>query len=113
MDLIPCVVRLRNGVTWKNNIINGFSLETIAKTYQHEDDLPTLSECEAVWEILKAEYTEEQVVIDGKAIELVSNTLSNLTFTQAETWIDDNVTDLASIKLALKKITRLMLAIRR
>ena len=113
MQLVPCITRLRDGVTWKDNTVNGYSLETIAKTYQHEDDLPTLAECETVWEILKAEYIEEQAEIDGKEAELVSNLLSNLTFAQAETWIDDNVTDLASIKLALKKITRLILAIRR
>lgn len=45
--------------------------------------------------------------------EKTSNPLTNLTFKQASTWIDNNVTDLNSTKTALKKIVRLLLATRR
>jgi len=47
-----------------------------------------------------------QNIIDN---ENATNPLSNITFEQAETWIDNNVIDLATAKTALKKLARLII----
>ena len=53
--------------------------------------------------------TEDEIAQDEKDAEEASNPLSNVTYEQAETWIENNVTDLASAKVALKKIVKLIL----
>lgn len=52
----------------------------------------------------------EEAEAEAKHVEKNTGQFANLTMAQAETWIDGNVTDLASAKNALKKIVRLILA---
>ena len=81
--------------------------------------------CEILWidteeidkETIKSSIIEvenEEVLKDEEQKtryqELSNNVLSNLTMDKAEEWIDKNVTDMASAKIALKKIVRLILA---
>jgi hypothetical protein len=42
-----------------------------------------------------------------------SNPLNNLTLAQALTWIDSNLTDLASAKVALKQIVKALFMLQR
>ncbi len=55
-------------------------------------------------------YTNEKQEFLAKQEERLNNTLVNLTFGQAEKYIDDNVTNIASAKTVLKKIVRLILS---
>ena len=63
------------------------------------------------------DYTQEQLdaIAERKAVqdEISTNSpMANMTVAQAETYIDNNVTDLASAKAALKKIARMIIALR-
>lgn len=54
-----------------------------------------------------ADLAQAQAIKDE---ELSSNPLSNITLVQAEAWIESNVTDLASAKVAMKKLVKLILS---
>ena len=43
--------------------------------------------------------------------EIIASDLANKTYTQVDTYIENNVTDLASAKVVIKKMAKLMLAI--
>ena len=62
MDLISCVYKLRPDVTWKDNIVNGHSLETIEKTYQSSQALPTIEECEAVEAEIESDNNDKTAI---------------------------------------------------
>ena len=51
-----------------------------------------------------------QKQVDAKA-QMVASDLANKTYAQVDTYIDNNVTDLASAKAVMKKMAKLMLAI--
>ena len=55
-----------------------------------------------------ASVTQKQA--DATA-EIVASDLANKTYTQVDTYIENNVTDLASAKVVIKKMAKLMLAI--
>jgi len=59
--------------------------------------------------IKDADEAEAQAAKAEKEAEEASNPLSNITYEQAETWIDNNVIDLNSAKQAMKKIVRLII----
>ena len=111
MDLILCVQRLRPDVTWAGDMVNPYSLDTIAKTYQSADTLPTLAECEAVWPTIQAEIdAEAQRVADIEAEQATAG-LKSVTIEQANSFIDNTI-DAAStvaetreaVKTVLKKM---------
>jgi len=56
----------------------------------------------------KVDYAQKQV--DAKS-QLSLNDLSDKTYAQAESWIENNVTDIASAKAVLKKMVKIILAI--
>lgn len=76
MDLLECVYKLRPGVTWENDQVNSYSLETIEKTYEHNDPIPTLQECEVIWvEMAQQAFIKEcesavQGMLDDNAVSL-------------------------------------------
>ena len=76
----------------------------------HIGPMPAEAECESVLAEVQSEITAAAQIEQARVIERESNPFSSLTFDQAETWIDDNVTDLQSAKSAMKKIVRLILA---
>ena len=43
--------------------------------------------------------------------EIIASDLANKTYTQVDTYVENNVTDLASAKVVIKKMAKLMLAI--
>ena len=47
---------------------------------------------------------------DAKA-QMIASDLANKTYAQVDTYIDNNVSDLASAKTVIKKMAKLMLAI--
>lgn len=49
MEYVRIFEKGRPGVTWKNDMVNGFSLATIAESYEHEDLILTEAECETLW----------------------------------------------------------------
>jgi len=51
-----------------------------------------------------------QKSVDAKA-QIVLSDLSNKTYAQVQTYIDNNVTDLASTKVVLKKMALVILAL--
>jgi hypothetical protein len=65
------------------------------------------AENQALKDQVEADAQAAQDITDA---ELASNPLVNITFEQAETWIDNTVIDLATAKIAFKEIFRLILA---
>ncbi len=55
-----------------------------------------------------ASVTQRQA--DAKA-EIIASDLANKTYAQVDTYVENNVTDLASAKVVIKKMAKLMLAI--
>lgn len=53
----------------------------------------------------------EQAKVQETEDELVNSPLTSITYAQAEAYIDSQVTDLASAKVAMKKIAKLLLAV--
>ena len=43
--------------------------------------------------------------------EIIASDLANKTYAQVDTYVENNVTDLASAKVVIKKMAKLMLAI--
>jgi hypothetical protein len=111
-DLLLCVKKLRPDVTWANDMVNPHSLETIAKTYQSAEPIPTLEECEAVWPEIEAEHaTEKQRSIDIKA-ERETAGLKNISIAQAHAFIDnqiDGASTIAETKEAIKAVLKKMI----
>ena len=108
MKVIECVERLRPGLSWKNHMVNGYSLETIAKTYLNPDaPLPTLEECEAVWPEIEAEHAAiKQARIDLKA-EKESIAITDKTASQVKSDIKTKFKDIKNAKSADDKIDAL------
>ena len=48
MDILRAIYKARPDVAWKNNSVNGFSLDTIKKAYIGED-FPSLGELDTAW----------------------------------------------------------------
>jgi hypothetical protein len=112
MDLISCIYKLRPDVTWAGNMVNGYSLEHIAKTYQSADDIPTLEECEAVWPEIEAENEAGQQRIDDIKAEQETSGLKNISIAQAHTFIDnqiDGASTIAETKEAIKAVLKKMI----
>jgi hypothetical protein len=111
-DLISCIKKLRPDVTWLNDMVNGFNLETIAKTYQSADPLPTLEECEAVWPEIEAENEAGQQRIDDIKEEQKNAGLKNISIAQAHAFIDnqiDGASTIAETKEAIKAVLKKMI----
>ena len=62
MDILRLVCRARPNVKWKDNSVNGFSLDTIKAAYDR-DDFPTITELEVV-ELLCQENDRVNEVIE-------------------------------------------------
>ena len=60
--------------------------------------------------IIEAERAAVKAEVDLKATERDTNALANLTMEQADNWIDNNVTTVATARTAMKRIVRLILA---
>ena len=58
----------------------------------------------------KFDPTEYQKRIDAKA-QITLSDLAGKTYQQAQDWVDNNVTDLASAKVVLKKLAVVVLAL--
>ena len=61
MDIIRAVYKARPSVTWRNNSVNGFSLDTIKAAYIG-DDFPTPTELDAAWVLCQEDDRVEEVV---------------------------------------------------
>lgn len=114
MDIIRAIYRVRPNVEWKNNSVNGFSIDTIKKTYIG-DDFPTSAELDAVWLICLQEEKKEQVKSEAyiriisilpewqqrnytaKSVELTEKKVDGVALTQEES----NILDAVKIKWAL------------
>ena len=99
IDILECVERLRPGLSWKNHMVNGYSLETIEKTYLNPDaPLPTLAECEAVWPEIAAEHVAiKQARLDIKA-EKKKSVFKGKTLSQAKKIVKDKFNDVRADK---------------
>jgi len=71
MDIIRVVYKTRPDVQWKNNSVNGFSLETIKAAYDG-DDFPSATELDAAWILCQEDDRVEGIV------EQLSNTDKNI-----------------------------------
>jgi hypothetical protein len=71
MDILRAVYKVRPDVKWKNDSINGFSLDTIKAAYVG-DDFPTTAELDAAWILCQ----EDDRV--GGLVEQLSNTDKNI-----------------------------------
>ena len=67
---------------------------------------------EAAWAAGAVERLEAIQLKEAKKKERTDNLLANLTFDQAESWIETNVTNIASAKTALKHLARLLIALK-
>ena len=114
MDYIACVCKLRPDVTWEDNVVNGFSLDTIRETYQSSQAMPTVQECEAVWPEIELENQEEiKRTLDIK-LGRNSGGLNRITIEEADAWLlarllkaHESVAlaqDIQTIKVAMNQI---------
>ena len=55
MDIISAVYKCRPDVQWKDNSVNGFSLQTIKAAYIG-DDFPTQQELDDAWLLCQEDY---------------------------------------------------------
>jgi hypothetical protein len=70
MDYVAIIKRLRPDVTWTGDAVNGFSLDTIALTYNSSDPLPTELQCVAEWAIMLKEDKVVKCAIDLRSAML-------------------------------------------
>ena len=61
MDIIRAVYKARPNVTWENNSVNGFNLDTIKAAYIG-DDFPEQSELDAAWLLCQEDDRVENIV---------------------------------------------------
>ncbi len=59
MDILRAVCKARSGVKWKNNSVNGFSLDTIKAAYIG-DDFPNQAELDEAWSVCLREEKKTQ-----------------------------------------------------
>lgn len=83
------------------------SAEPVGEVIDHTNKTVTIQ-----WEVndLPPDRIADIDEQDVRKEEKESNALSNITLKQGDNWVETNVTDLASAKLAMKKLLRLILA---
>lgn len=104
-ERLQCILRLN-----PNASVAVYSDGQIVYEKPHVGIRPTEEECEAVLPEVRASMAAKKLVLAEKTTELENNPLADLTFKQADTWIDSNVTNIASAKTALKHIVKLIYA---
>jgi len=84
-----------------------------------EVDMPDGTADTTVLDIIAAHNPAAQSAAEKVAARMVqapadfkASTLATMTYTQAASWIDTNVTDIASARTALKQLARMVLALR-
>ena len=108
MDFIRTIHKARPNVIWKNNSVNGFSLDTIKAVYIG-DDFPTQAELDAAWLLCLREEKKEQTKEEAhnrivsilpkwkqrnytaKSVELTEKKVDGVALTQEEIAILDTI----------------------
>lgn len=114
MDILRAVYKARPNVEWKNNSVNGFSLDTIKVVYIG-DDFPTPAELDEAWVVCLQEEKKSQVKKEAygriiniipewqqrnytaKSVELTEKKVDGIVLTQEES----NILDAIKIKWVL------------
>lgn len=82
MDIVRALYKARPDVQWKNNSVNGFSLDTIKAAYVG-DDFPTQAELDAAWILCQeedrvAEITDQLSNTDKNIIRVLEDLITIL-----------------------------------
>jgi hypothetical protein len=104
---------LRPDAKFQDGKVNYFSLDTIKETYI--GDMPTIEEFNEARDIVQQNYENNLAIEEQKEqearLQIELNNISNKTYTQIDTYIEENVTDLNSAKSIIKQMARLIAAI--
>lgn len=90
-----------------NALVSGYQEKNIEVKFIEDSELSSLIE---QTNLSDSKYVAKKQKEKDKKDELANNPLANATFEQAETWVDNNVTDLDSAKEAMKTIVKLLIA---